>query len=727
MKQTTNYKFNKPELTDLPDITQLNQNFDTIDAELKAHDTEIEALDAALDGKAASSHSHTIGQLPRASVAEAKAGSIDTKVMTPAKAKESALVFGMSTKSTNPITSTANDTPVKWKEVGAGTYYFNKDGYLINQPSAFGFLINYVFGDDVFQLWKNQASGDLCYRSGNASGWGEQWAKCVIEDDLSELVHKTGSESIGGEKTFTSNITMSRNEPQLLMKQLDVDRTIVPSSDQFTRIRFVDKNYVNMGALINQQATSGKTYTYITAYNKDNKQATISAVIADDGTSYATAPTTPSGSTDNRIVTADYLNGTNSGVVHKSGAEIIHGNKTFTGDMSLKEPTPVLKMIRTDMELGGNFVPTSAQSSYISFLDKNEKIQATIYGGYSTSGNSLFGIQAYDPLLGGTSALFQLIFTKEGQKYAIAPTTPKDSTGAQIVTADYLNSTGTYAPGNLPYYEGGNTIEVTDFNALKTPGRYHVRYTNTAVNVPMTVNSVTDGILEVDRIGSGGTASGSARIRQKFHPFGGLGNYQRTFFRIYTVSSNTWKDWVENITSMGGKLTGGLNLNDVGILNHHKDATYEFASLYAIGDNAPGIELFTNTSATNASGFNVRARGVKGEYYDLAGRNDGSLQWGGKDVVCVTSWHKDANWYRIYSDGWIEQGGVTATTGSNRTISLHTAFTDTNYTVITTAIRTSAAQTWPATINKTSASGFTMYCTDSGAVGADFMWYACGY
>lgn len=39
MQQTTNYKFNKPELTDLPDITQLNRNFDTIDATLKNLET----------------------------------------------------------------------------------------------------------------------------------------------------------------------------------------------------------------------------------------------------------------------------------------------------------------------------------------------------------------------------------------------------------------------------------------------------------------------------------------------------------------------------------------------------------------------------------------------------------------------------------------------------------------------------------------------------------------
>lgn len=197
MKQTTNYKFNKPELTDLPDITQLNQNFDTIDTELKAHDTEIEALDAALDGKAASSHSHAIGDLPLASVTEAKAGSIDTKVMTPAKAKESALAFGMAIKETNPITSTANDTPVKWGQLGAGTYYFTQTGCLIDQPNQYGFLINHNNGSEIFQLFKKQNSGSMYYRSGNASGWGETWTKCANNNDLGAYLPLAGGTMTG--------------------------------------------------------------------------------------------------------------------------------------------------------------------------------------------------------------------------------------------------------------------------------------------------------------------------------------------------------------------------------------------------------------------------------------------------------------------------------------------------------------------------------------------------
>jgi hypothetical protein len=28
--------------------------------------------------------------------------------------------------------------------------------------------------------------------------------------------------------------------------------------------------------------------------------------------------------------------------------------------------------------------------------------------------------------------------------------------------------------------------------------------------------------------------------------------------------------------------------------------------------------------------------------------------------VCVESWHEGTEWYRVYSDGWCEQGGITS-------------------------------------------------------------------
>jgi hypothetical protein len=71
----------------------------------------------------------------------------------------------------NPITSTANDTTANWGSKGTGHAFYSTNGYLIGQPSQYGVLVNFVYANEVFQLFNQQAYGGLNYRSGNASGW----------------------------------------------------------------------------------------------------------------------------------------------------------------------------------------------------------------------------------------------------------------------------------------------------------------------------------------------------------------------------------------------------------------------------------------------------------------------------------------------------------------------------------------------------------------------------
>ena len=47
----------------------------------------------------------------------------------------------------------------------------------------------------------------------------------------------------------------------------------------------------------------------------------------------------------------------------------------------------------------------------------------------------------------------------------------------------------------------------------------------------------------------------------------------------------------------------------------------------------------------------------------------------------VESYHKGTEWYRIYSDGWIEQGGVVLITQNNQTINLIRQMSNTDYTL----------------------------------------------
>lgn len=116
------------------------------------------------------------------------------------------------------------------------------------------------------------------------------------------------------------------------------------------------------------------------------------------------------------------------------------------------------------------------------------------------------------------------------------------------------------------------------------------------------------------------------------------------------------------------------------------------------------------------------------DYVDLQGYSTGVLTWGGKHVIrLVESSKSGTNWYRKYSDGWIEQGGL----ANKGTISLLTPFTDTNYTCVATCTNQTGAMgtdsdTGAYVKSKTKTN---FYASIGYQIGdnSNIAWYACGY
>lgn len=81
-------------------------------------------------------------------------------------------------------------------------------------------------------------------------------------------------------------------------------------------------------------------------------------------------------------------------------------------------------------------------------------------------------------------------------------------------------------------------------------------------------------------------------------------------------------------------------------------------------------------------------------------------------------------WYRIWPDGWIEQGGVAAT-GGTVVVTFPKAFKNTNYTATATTLGTNA-QIYAQCITKTSGEKMTIY-NNGGSANQQKSWYACGF
>ena len=99
------------------------------------------------------------------------------------------------------------------------------------------------------------------------------------------------------------------------------------------------------------------------------------------------------------------------------------------------------------------------------------------------------------------------------------------------------------------------------------------------------------------------------------------------------------------------------------------------------------------------------------------------------NMTTVTETYRNGNqWYRKWSDGFIEQGGTIATSQKGYesiTISLPTAFTTTTYTVLTGGTNTGNLGSGVDVISEKTTTGFKTHTHHKGD--ALPTWYACGY
>ena len=93
-------------------------------------------------------------------------------------------------------------------------------------------------------------------------------------------------------------------------------------------------------------------------------------------------------------------------------------------------------------------------------------------------------------------------------------------------------------------------------------------------------------------------------------------------------------------------------------------------------------------------------------------------------AVIVTNYVNGTSWYRVWSDGWIEQGGLTTTNGT--TVKFLKAFSNTNYTINMTCTQAVSNYEPPSCIDLTTTS-FKATRMDVTSNNGQARWYACGY
>ena len=189
-----------------------------------------------------------------------------------------------------------------------------------------------------------------------------------------------------------------------------------------------------------------------------------------------------------------------------------------------------------------------------------------------------------------------------------------------------------------------------------------------------------------------------------------------------TISCTAGDCWDSTYVQMISSPTA-LSLQDTTLADN---STYYIYVCYDKETSTCKLAFSTNSSTpTLPAGYDYFRR-VGSFTTNSSGNIDTVTPYTGGGIWVTKTYRDGTSWYRLWSDGWKEQGGanISLTLGTN-TITFLTPFSDVNYTIFKNAQDSGGGNTYARVqsfYNKTSSTVQTW---------ADFNqiidWYACGY
>lgn len=159
--------------------------------------------------------------------------------------------------------------------------------------------------------------------------------------DDSAVVHKTGNETVGGVKTFSSDMYITNNQPFLYLRQISFDKGDVPASQISASVNFLDSSEVLSGAHLlssigTEILTSGDIRCFLRAF-KNAVNVSTSAQIAiyypTTGSAYTECPTPTEDTTTSKQI--DTVGARNTAIANKQDTLVSGTNIKTINNISL--------------------------------------------------------------------------------------------------------------------------------------------------------------------------------------------------------------------------------------------------------------------------------------------------------------------------------------------------------------------------------------------------------
>lgn len=263
------------------------------------------------------------------------------------------------------------------------------------------------------------------------------------------VVHRTGNETIGGSKKFTSAIQIGA----------------ISANDSYEEVRFADDSGQRVGVLrATNGASGGRRIEMFSAKADGTRGSGIAVSIDADGNEYHTAKTPDATSNTNHIATTAWVN---TAAVHKTGDEAISGVKTFS-----YPPVTGNNGYRTKANYSKGGTASSTQYFWTNTVfDKDGVAQSNklsqIFTQVDTSGALKLTMAAFKNVSGDTlSTNLSIGFDANGNVTTYAPTPATSSNTTNIATTAFVKSVlsgndvglAKFSQGGNGYYKFSNGL-----------------------------------------------------------------------------------------------------------------------------------------------------------------------------------------------------------------------------------------------------------------------------
>lgn len=302
----------------------------------------------------------------------------------------------------------------------------------------------------------------------------------VTSNIQTSVVHLSGTETITGAKTFTSDVSIANDNPYIELHDNDFVKGNIPSNEPVYSIYIQDKTSGfsqenRLGIFTTHvQQTSGTVVTFMTAYKNvanstDNASIRVYYPTSGSPYTYAPTPTDTTTTSGTQIATTGWVNTVGNNVVHKTGNETISGTKTFTSSPVVSMNTPVMALQSKTAVKGTT--PSSTIDEVVAFFDKNGTAQSnklgqvfcSYTGGTGTvAGNIHLGLGVFKPQSGSTvTDYLSIYYPSSGNPYATAPAS--DVNGSILTTVNKSKSSnGYFQLGNGLIIQWGSSSTTTN-------------------------------------------------------------------------------------------------------------------------------------------------------------------------------------------------------------------------------------------------------------------------